>query len=99
LLELPLGLTAAELAGGFGLPDARPLASVIELSFLRRVQSLPVQTQRLLRPAAAEPVGDVTLLWQAGGSGSPPLPPGYLPATSPRSAHPTPRSVVIIRPA
>ena len=26
LLELPRGLTPAELAGGFGLPDARPLA-------------------------------------------------------------------------
>jgi DNA-binding CsgD family transcriptional regulator len=65
LLELPLGLTAAELAGGFGRPDARPLASVIEQSFLRRVQSLPLDTQRLLLAAAAEPVGDVPLLWRA----------------------------------
>ena len=30
LLELPRGLTPAELAGGFGLPDARPLANRIE---------------------------------------------------------------------
>ena len=65
LLELPRGLTAAELAGGFGLPDARPLASRIEQSFLRRLQSLPDETQRLLLTAAAEPVGDVTLLWRA----------------------------------
>ncbi|MGP3965292.1 ATP-binding protein [Nonomuraea sp. 3N208] len=65
LLELPRGLTAAELAGGFGRPDARPLASQIEQSFLRRVQSLPRQTQQLLLIAAAEPVGDVTLLNQA----------------------------------
>jgi DNA-binding CsgD family transcriptional regulator len=65
ILELPKGLTAAELAGGFGLPDARPLANVIEQSFLRRVQSLPLETQRLLLLAAAEPVGDVTLLWRA----------------------------------
>jgi DNA-binding CsgD family transcriptional regulator len=65
LLELPLGLTAAELAGGFGLPGARPLASVIEQSFLRRVQSLPLETQRFLLAAAAEPVGDVPLLWRA----------------------------------
>jgi hypothetical protein len=64
LLELPRGLTAEELAGGFGLPDARPLASRIEQSFLRRLQSLPVETQRLLT-AATEPVGDVTLLWRA----------------------------------
>ena len=65
LLELPKGLTAAELAGGFGLPGTRPLGSVIEQSFIRRVQSLPVETQRLLLAAAAEPVGDVTLLWRA----------------------------------
>jgi DNA-binding CsgD family transcriptional regulator len=65
LLELPKGLTAADLAGGFGRPDARPLASVIEQSFLRRVQSLPLETQRLLLAAAAEPMGDVPLLWRA----------------------------------
>jgi len=65
LLELPLGLTAAELAGGFGLPGARPLRSAIEQSFLRRVQSLPLETQRLLLAAAAEPTGDVPLLWRA----------------------------------
>lgn len=65
LLELPKGLNAAELAGGFRRPDARPLASLIEQSFLRRVRALPVETQRLLLAAAAEPVGDVTLLWRA----------------------------------
>ena len=41
LLELPRGLTPAELAGGFALPDAQPLADRIEQSFLRRVRSLP----------------------------------------------------------
>ena len=65
LLELPRGLSPAELAGGFGLPDARPLADRIEQSFLRRLQSLPADAQRLLLTAAAEPVGDVTLLWHA----------------------------------
>jgi DNA-binding CsgD family transcriptional regulator len=62
LLEMPRGLTAAELAGGFGRPDARPLANQIEQSFLRRIGSLPAATQRLLLAAAAEPVGDVSLL-------------------------------------
>ena len=38
LLELPRGLTPAELAGGFGLPDALPLASRIEQSFRRRIE-------------------------------------------------------------
>ncbi|XVV09823.1 LuxR C-terminal-related transcriptional regulator [Actinoplanes sp. CA-131856] len=65
LLELPRGLTPAELAGGFGRPDARPLAGQIEQSFLRRVGALPPGTQRLLLIAAAEPVGDVTLLTRA----------------------------------
>jgi DNA-binding CsgD family transcriptional regulator len=67
LLELPQGLGAAELAGGFGLPDVPTLASRIERSFLRRLQSLPVETQRLLLAAAAEPIGEVTLLWRAAG--------------------------------
>jgi DNA-binding CsgD family transcriptional regulator len=65
LLELPRGLSPAELAGGFGLPDAPPLADRIEQSFLRRLQSVPPETQQLLLTAAAEPVGDVTLLWRA----------------------------------
>jgi DNA-binding CsgD family transcriptional regulator len=65
LLELPRGLTAAELAGGFERPDARPLASQIEQNFIQRVQLLPPPTQRLLLTAAAEPVGDVPLLMRA----------------------------------
>ena len=65
LLELPRGLTPAELAGGFGLPGAMPLASRIEQGFLRRLESLPRETRRLLLLAAAEPVGDATLLWRA----------------------------------
>ncbi|MDA0160372.1 AAA family ATPase [Solirubrobacter ginsenosidimutans] len=65
LQELPRRLTSAQLAGGFGLPDARPLASRIEQSFLERVHALPRDTQRLLLTAAAEPVGDANLLWRA----------------------------------
>ena len=48
LLELPRGLTAAELAGGFGLPGALPLPGRIEDSFRRRVDALPARD-----PAAA----------------------------------------------
>nr|WP_221375062.1 LuxR family transcriptional regulator [Actinoplanes polyasparticus] len=65
LLELPRGLTAAELAGGFGRPDARPLASKIEQSFALRVGSLPAATRKLLLTAAAEPLGDAGLLRDA----------------------------------
>ncbi|MFJ4833704.1 AAA family ATPase [Streptomyces sp. NPDC088747] len=62
LLELTRGLSAAELAGGFGRPDARPLASQIEESYLRRIGALPAAAQRLLLAAAAEPLGDAPLL-------------------------------------
>ena len=65
LLELPRGLSAAELAGGFGIPDAPTLASRIEGSFLRQLRSLPADTQQLVLVAAAEPTGDVALLWRA----------------------------------
>ena len=67
LLELPRGLTAAELAGGFGLPDALGLSGRIEDSFQRRVARLPADTRRLLLVAASEPVGDPVLLWRAAG--------------------------------
>ncbi|WP_084512788.1 helix-turn-helix transcriptional regulator [Nocardia mikamii] len=62
LLELPRGLTGAELAGGYGRPDARPVVTRIEQSFLRRIEALPDPARRLLLAAAAEPVGDVALL-------------------------------------
>src|SRR5258708_33925576 len=67
LLEMPRGLTATQLAGGFGLPAALPLASQIEENFARRVASLPRDSRRLLLLAAADPVGDPALLWAAAG--------------------------------
>jgi DNA-binding CsgD family transcriptional regulator len=65
LIELPRGLAPAELAGGFGLPDAQPVASRIEHTFTRRVETLPRDSQLLLLTAAAEPLGDLGLLWSA----------------------------------
>ncbi len=67
LLELPRGLTSAELAGGFGPPYALGLSGRLEDSFRRRFAGLPVDTQRLLMVAAAEPVGDPVLVWRAAG--------------------------------
>jgi DNA-binding CsgD family transcriptional regulator len=67
LLELPRELSAAELAGGFGIPDAPTLESRIERSFLRQLHSLPVKTRWVVLLAAAEPIGEVTLLWRAAG--------------------------------
>ncbi len=65
LIELPRSLSAGELAGGFGLPDARPLTSQLEEGFLRRLQPLPPEARLLVLTAAAEPVGDAALLWRA----------------------------------
>ena len=65
LLELPRGLTPAELAGGFGLPDASALPGRIEESFGRRLTPLPSATRLLLLVAAAEPVGDPVPVWRA----------------------------------
>jgi DNA-binding CsgD family transcriptional regulator len=67
LVELPREVPPAELAGGFALPDAVPLSGRIEESFRRRLDALPADTGRLLRLAAAEPVGDPVLVWQAAG--------------------------------
>jgi DNA-binding CsgD family transcriptional regulator len=67
LLELPRGLTPAQLAGGFGLLDAPGLSGQIEDSFRRRLARLPRDTQRLLLVAAADPVGDPVLVWRAAG--------------------------------
>src|SRR5215475_1251444 len=67
LLELPRTWPAAELAGGFGTPDTQPLASRIEAGYVRRLRSLPGDTQLLLLAAAADPVGDAALLWRAAG--------------------------------
>src|SRR6266851_6554755 len=66
LLELARLATPAELAGGFGLPSATPVAAVDE-SIRRRVEALPAQTRRLLLVAAADPTGDPSLVWRAAG--------------------------------
>jgi RNA polymerase sigma factor (sigma-70 family) len=65
LLELPRGLTPTQLAGGFGLPAALPLSARIEESFTRRLARLPGDGWRLLLVAAADPVGDLALVWRA----------------------------------
>jgi AAA ATPase domain len=64
LLELPRGMTSAELAGGFGLPGTAMLTGRIEDSFRRRLDALPAQTRQLLLLAAADPSGDTALVWR-----------------------------------
>jgi DNA-binding CsgD family transcriptional regulator len=65
LLELPKSMSGAELAGGFHAPHSRDLLGQLEEHFLRRVETLPEATQRLLLVAAADPTGDAALLWRA----------------------------------
>jgi DNA-binding NarL/FixJ family response regulator len=65
LLELPRGLTATRLAGGFGMPGAHGLPGRIEESYIRRLKPLPEDARRLLLVAAAEPIGDPLLLLRA----------------------------------
>jgi DNA-binding CsgD family transcriptional regulator len=106
LLELPRGLTSAELAGGFGLPGARPrpgsLTGRIEDSFRRQLDALPTQTQRLLLLAAADPSGDPALVGRAAGRLGLPVQEAAAPAVEARLAefgtrvrfrHPLVRSV------
>jgi DNA-binding CsgD family transcriptional regulator len=65
LLELPRGVSTAELAFGGTHAVARPLVHRLEQGFLRQVAPIPRQSRRLLLTAAADPVGDVPLLWRA----------------------------------
>lgn len=65
LVELPRSAPPAQLAGGFELPDPANVPRRVEESFRRRSSGLPVETQQLLLVAAAEPTGEVSLLWRA----------------------------------
>ncbi len=65
LIELPRDLEAPELAFGIGSVDRDALTARIERGFTRRLDPLPPATRQLLLIAAAEPIGDVTLLWRA----------------------------------
>ncbi len=65
LLELPRGMSAAEVAGGFAGPRSGGLSGQLEEHFLRRFDALPEATRRLVLVAAADPTGDVALLRRA----------------------------------
>src|SRR5580700_7482752 len=100
LLELPRGLSPADLAGGFGLPGAVPLTGRIEDSFRRQLEGLPAETRRLLTVAAADPSGDPLLVWRAAarlgipvGAGAPAVGAGLVEfGTRLRFRHPLARS-------
>src|SRR4051794_4705463 len=65
LVELSQRMTPAERAGGFAPAGASDLPSQLEDRYLRRVAGLPEATRRLLLLAAADPLGDASVLWRA----------------------------------
>jgi DNA-binding CsgD family transcriptional regulator len=65
LIELVRELSRAGLAGGFGLDGVVPVSRSLEQGYRRRLKELPLDTQRLLWLAAADPTGDPLLLSQA----------------------------------
>jgi DNA-binding CsgD family transcriptional regulator len=65
LLDLSQELSRDRLAGPALLPEPLAVGQQLQARFLRRVRVLPLETQRLLLVAAAEPTGDPGLVWLA----------------------------------
>ena len=65
LVELSRRMTAAERAGGFAPAAAADLPIQLEEQYLTRVAELPEATQRLILLAAADALGDASVLWRA----------------------------------
>jgi DNA-binding CsgD family transcriptional regulator len=65
LLELPAGLSDAQLAGSSELPDAMPLNSRLQAAFRQRIEPLPQSTQAALLIAAAEDGGELAVILRA----------------------------------
>jgi DNA-binding CsgD family transcriptional regulator len=68
LLELPRTWTSAELVDGFDHRDSMSVTGRMERGFEHRLDALPDDSRRLLLVAAAEPLGDPMLLWNASRS-------------------------------
>ncbi|MEV0794859.1 AAA family ATPase [Kribbella sp. NPDC050459] len=65
LLEMPRWFSRTELTFGLEMGATPTLTSRMEEGFRRQLETLPDHTRRLLLVAAAEPLGDVGLLWRA----------------------------------
>ena len=102
LLELNRGLGAAELAGGFALPDTGDLPRRIENQYIERLGELPPEAQQMTLLAAADPVGDAALVFRAArllgldaGAANPAVAAGLLSVgANVRFRHPLVRSAV-----
>jgi DNA-binding CsgD family transcriptional regulator len=65
LVEMSRRMTPAERAGGFAPAAASALPMQLEDQYLRRVAGLPEVTRRLILLAAADPLGEASVLWRA----------------------------------
>lgn len=65
IIELLHELTPAELAGGYGLPTGTNSHPSVEETYRRWIEALPLDSQRFVRLAAADPIGDPALVWRA----------------------------------
>jgi DNA-binding CsgD family transcriptional regulator len=67
LLELPRAMTPPELVFGTApmVHSSAPLTNRLKDGFIRQMEALPPSSRQLLLVAAAEPTGDVPLVWHA----------------------------------
>ncbi|HET7589250.1 MAG TPA: AAA family ATPase, partial [Solirubrobacterales bacterium] len=72
LLELPSGLSAAQLQGRAALPETAPLTSRLRSAFEQRIDRLPAETRTALVIAAVDDTCEVaTVVGAAGEAGLP----------------------------
>ena len=67
LLELPSGLSAAQLQGRAALPETAPLTSRLRSAFVQRIDRLPAETRTALLIAAVDDSGEVAAVVGAAG--------------------------------
>jgi DNA-binding CsgD family transcriptional regulator len=65
LLELPSGLSAAQLEGRAALPETAPLTSRLRSAFVQRIDRLPAETRTALLIAAVDDSGEVAAVMGA----------------------------------
>jgi DNA-binding CsgD family transcriptional regulator len=67
LLELPSGLSEAQLEGRAALPETTPLSSRLRSAFVQRIDRLPADTRSALLIAAVDDAGEVAVVMAAAG--------------------------------